>query len=309
MGKIFDPSLHLQAERSREFSQFPQALLCDSFIRVYFSTRHKDVAGNYLSEVAFADFDKQFSKVLNVSRHCVIPLGGLGAFDEHGIFPLHVVREGKRVLGYTTGINRKISVPNDSAIGLAVSVDEGFTFNKVGEGPVLGASLHEPFLVADACVRKYGDRFHMWYIFGLQWTCEQEGATPDRVYKIGHATSDDGISWSRTGVQLIADRLASNECQAAPTVEFFNGMYHLFFCYRPQFGFRTSGYRLGYAFSSDLIHWTRDDSRGGLDVSEQGWDSEMVCYPSFLRADGKIYLLYNGNAFGRFGFGVAEWEG
>jgi hypothetical protein len=32
----------------------------------------------------------------------------------------------------------------------------------------------------------------------------------------------------------------------------------------------------------------------------------MQCYPHVFECDGKVYLLYNGNEFGRYGFGLAE---
>jgi hypothetical protein len=85
----------------------------------------------------------------------------------------------------------------------------------------------------------------------------------------------------------------------------------MFFCYRQQFGFRTTrdaAYRIGYASSEDLKLWTRDDASVGIDVSSEGWDSDMQCYPSVFEWEGSVYLLYNGNEFGRLGFGVAVLE-
>ncbi len=43
-------------------------------------------------------------------------------------------------------------------------------------------------------------------------------------------------------------------------------------------------------------------------MSPGGWDSDMQCYPYVFECDGDIYLLYNGNEFGRWGFGVAQLE-
>lgn len=100
----------------------------------------------------------------------------------------------------------------------------------------------------------------MWYIFGTRWIdTPDEGAA--RVYKIGHATSEDGINWIKEeGKQIIPSRLNEHECQALPTVLFHKDRYHMYFCYREATGFRkdkTRGYRLGYAWSDDLQHWTR----------------------------------------------------
>jgi hypothetical protein len=90
-----------------------------------------------------------------------------------------------------------------------------------------------------------------------------------------------------------------------------DGRWHMYFCYRHATDFRTNrarAYRLGYAYSDDLSHWTRDDAAGGIDVSAEGWDSEMQCYPHAFWCGDEVYMLYNGNAFGRSGFGVARLE-
>jgi hypothetical protein len=310
-GKIFDPTEHRLANGCVEFAQSPQALVCDGFVRVFFSTRRRDESGKYLSHVSFVDFDRQFSRIRRVAGRSVIELGGLGCFDEHGIFPLSPTRDGDRVLGYTTGWNRKVSVSADSSIGLAISHDNGLTFQKMGAGPVVTSSLHEPFLVADAFVAVHGGTYHMWYIYGTRWTEGTEGQAPDRVYKIGHATSLDGVSWVKEGRQIISDKLNANECQALPTVIQSDGRYHMFFCYREQFGFRKSregAYRIGYASSEDLKTWMRDDANTGIDVSADGWDSDMQCYPSVFAWEDQVYMLYNGNEFGRLGFGLAVLE-
>jgi len=308
LGKIFDPAEHTLPGNCREFAQSPQALVLGDRVRVYFSTRERDSSGKYLSHVAFVDFDRRLKTIMGVSKHTVVPLGGLGSFDEHGIFPFHVMGDGDRVLGYTTGWNRKVSVSVDAAIGLAISDDGGATFRKHGTGPILAAALKEPFLVGDAFVRRYDGVYHMWYIFGLRWIRSTAGAAPDRVYKIAHATSADGITWHRNSQPIVPDKLNADECQALPTVFHRDGIYHMLFCYRQAYGFRTdsqSAYRIGYAQSRDLINWQRDDEKCGIDVATDGWDSQMQCYPNVFELDGKVYLLYNGNEFGRLGFGLA----
>lgn len=309
-GRIFNPSEHFLSDGYIGFAQSPQTLVFDSFVRIYFSTRSIDSSGKYLSHVAFVDFDKQFQFIQRVSSDVVIPLGEMGCFDQHGIFPCNVMRDGDKVLAYTTGWNRRVSVSTDAAIGLAVSTDMGLTFRKIGQGPVLSASLQEPFLVGDAFVQKFDDVYHMWYIFGIRWVPSTNG-TPDRVYKIAHATSSDGIEWTKEGRLIINDKLDIDECQALPSVVKIADRYHMYFCYRHASDFRSNpsrSYRLGYAFSDDLVNWTRDDANAGIDVSAGGWDSEMLCYPHVFNMDENTYLLYNGNEFGRFGFGLAILE-
>src|SRR5258705_2079167 len=193
LGRLFDPTVVDLPEGCTEFAQAPQALVFNDFVRVYFSTRSVDTAaGKYLSHVAFVDMDKSLEQVLRVSRHEVIPLGGLGCFDEHGIFPMTVIRRGGKVYSYTCGWSRRVSVSVQTAIGLAVSEDEGQTFSRLGPRPVLGPSLREPFLVGDGSAAVIGGTFHMWYIFGTAWNATTMAGPAERTYKIGHATSLDG---------------------------------------------------------------------------------------------------------------------
>lgn len=311
-GKIFDPTEHRLPAGCTQFAQSPQALVCDDFVRIYFSTRAVDTTGKFLSHVAFVDMPRNLREVIRVAERPVIPLGALGCFDEHGIFPMNVLRVGDEVWGYTTGWNRRVSVSVDTAIGLAVSRDGGSSFERIGDGPVLAQSLHEPCLVGDGFVRQVGDRFHMWYIFGTGWKRHAVDAAPDRTYKIGHAVSDDGIEWRKEEArQIVADRLGPDESQALPTVIRIGERWHMFFCYRQSFDFRTHpgrGYRIGHAWSDDLSNWSRDDDDPHLDVVPGDWDGDMQCYPHVFECDGRICLLYNGNQFGRHGFGLATLE-
>jgi hypothetical protein len=84
----------------------------------------------------------------------------------------------------------------------------------------------------------------------------------------------------------------------------------MFFCYRHSTGYRgkENGYRIGYAASTDLINWQRDDTKAGIDVSEEGWDSEMISYPHVFELDNEMYMFYLGNQVGKYGFGLAKLD-
>lgn len=311
-GLIFDPSKHKLYNNCNEFAQSPQTLVFDDFVRIYFSTRNTDERGQYLSHIAFVDMSTDLEKILDISSEAIIELGSLGNFDEHGIFPFSPFQDVNRILAYTCGWSRRISVPVETAIGIAESKDNGRTFQRAGDGPILGPSLKEPFLVGDGFVRKYNDTYYMWYIFGTRWIPATNIEPVARVYKIGHAFSKDAINWQRgEGDQIIADVLNEDECQALPTVVESGGKYHMIFCFREATDFRKNpqrSYKLGYAYSTDLVTWIRDDNNVGIKPTDGEWDSEMMCYPHLFRVKNKTYLLYNGNEFGKLGFGLAELE-
>jgi hypothetical protein len=197
-GLIFNPTNHvLVGFDCTEYAQSPQVLVFDDFVRIYFSTRKQDKVGMFLSHIRFVDFKKDFSEIIGFSKQEVIPLGELGCFDEHGIFPINLLRHNGKVLAYTCGWSRRVSVSVETSTGLAISNNEGTTFERLGNGPVLTSSLHEPVLVGDSFVQFYNDMFHMWYIFGKKWIEANENEPPARVYKIAHAKSKDGINWEK----------------------------------------------------------------------------------------------------------------
>ena len=311
LRKIFDPTQHKLANDCTDFAQSPQVLEFDDFVRIYFSTRQRDASGKFISYISFVEMDKEFKSVKKISDHTIITMGGLGCYDEHGIFPFNILKDGNRVLGFIGGWSRRVSVDIETSIGLSISNDDGFTFSRIGDGPIISATLDEPFLVGDPFVLKLKEAYHMWYIYGIRWIQNPIKDVKERVYKIGHATSTDAVNWIKTNRQIVDDKLNADECQALPSVIFHNGKYHMVFCYRQAIGFRENSkdaYRIGYAYSTDGLNWTRDDENVGIDTTVGDWDSDMMCYPHLCSVNGKIYLLYNGNDFGKTGFGLAELE-
>lgn len=309
LGLIFSLDKNKLPENYIGFAQSPQAVVFENFIRIFFSTRVEEGEKMFRSEILFADFSLNLEECLNISQTSVIKNGDLGTFDEHGIFPISPYLENGKLVGYTCGWSRRVSVPVETSIGYVISDDLGLNFKRIGKGPILGPGINHPFLVGDAFVRKFNDVYHMWYIYGSRWVKNSKNGQPERIYKISSTTSIDGIHWEHNNENIIEDVLGVNECQALPSVIEHSGKYHMVFCYRPHEDFRNkakNGYRLGYAYSEDLINWHRDDEYLGLDLPANGWDSEMMCYPNIFCSNNQIFLLYNGNAFGKQGFGAAK---
>jgi predicted GH43/DUF377 family glycosyl hydrolase len=311
LGKVFDPQNVQGRAWIREFAQAPATLLFDDFVRVYFSCRpQSETNGQYVSYSGYVDLDRtDLFKIRRVSERPILELGGYGDFDEFGTYPVSVIRNGNGIRAYYAGWTRCESVPFNVAVGCADSHDGGETFIKLGAGPVLSYSPDEPFVISGPKIRRFNGCWYMWYIAGRKW--KTVAGRPEPVYKIRMATSQDGVHWIKANKDLIESRIEEDEAQASPDVFYANGKYHMFFCYRYSSNYRCkeNGYRIGYAFSLDLDHWTRDDERAGIQISEEGWDSEMISYPHVFELDQKIYMAYLGNQVGRYGFGLAELDG
>lgn len=311
LGKLFTPGEEYGRPWLREFAQAPSALLLDDRLRIYFSCRPAaDEQGRYVSYSAFVDLDRADPfKILRVSERPILELGELGSFDEFGTYPVSVIRNGDHFRAYYAGWTRCESVPFNVGIGVADSIDGGVTFQKLGPGPVVPYSPDEPYVLSGPKIRRFNDSWYLWYIAGRKWKVVDGRAEP--VYKIRMARSNDGITWEKVNRDIIESRIEDDEAQASPDVFLANGKYHMFFCYRYSARYRgkQNGYRIGYASSSNLVDWVRDDSKAGIDVSDAGWDEEMISYPHVFAMDGKTYMAYLGNQVGRHGFGLAVLEG
>jgi hypothetical protein len=310
LGRVFNPADYKGKSWMHEFAQAPSVLIFDDFIRVYFSCRPSpDSNGQYVSYSAYVDLNrKNLFEIVNIAEQPILQLGDLGTFDEFGTYPTSVIRNGNTVMCYYGGWTRCESVPFNVAIGAAISKDNGKTFHKLGPGPILSYSSDEPFILSGPKIRRYHNRFYLFYIAGKKWL--NHNGRPEPVYQIRLAESQDGLNWVKYNKDLISTRLEENECQASPDVFFHDNRYHMFFCYRYSINYRgkEKGYRIGYASSENLLDWVRDDSKAGIDVSEEGWDSEMISYPHVFELDNKIYMLYLGNQVGKYGFGIAELQ-
>jgi hypothetical protein len=311
LGRVFNPIEIKDRSWLKEFAQAPCTLVFDDFVRVYFSCRPPaDENGQYVSYSAYVDLNrKNLLQIIEVSQTPILQLGKLGTFDEFGTYPVSVIRHNDEVRAYYAGWTRCESVPFNVAIGFGVSKNDGKSFEKIGDGPILSYSIDEPFILSGPKIRRFNNRWHLFYIAGKKWILDN--GKPEPVYTIRMATSDDGLNWVKQNKDLITYKVEENEAQASPDVFFYQGRYHMFFCYRHSSNYRgkQNGYRIGYAVSTDLINWERDDTKAGIEVSEgEEWDSEMISYPHVFELDNEVYMFYLGNQVGKYGFGLAKLE-
>ncbi|AXI40697.1 glycosylase [Sulfitobacter sp. SK011] len=314
LGLVIDvESLKDRPEWFWEYAQAPNVIVHDDFVRVYFCCRPKpDAEGQFVSYGNYADLNrKDLFEIVELAEKPIMLLGDLGTFDEFGTYPISTIRdEDSTVYAYYGGWSRCESVPFNVSIGRSRSNDGGKTFEKEGKGPVLGHSLNDPFVVTSPKIRKYDNIWYLIYTAGVKWFISED--RPEIIYKLRLARSQDGLNWDRLDQNIIPDKLGEDEAQACGDVLLRNGVYHMFFCYREATDFRFAKdrtYRIGYARSEDMVHWERDDSKVGIDVSTTGWDADMVAYPTVFELDEQIYMLYLGNQVGRHGIGLARLKG
>ena len=266
--------------------------------RIYFSSRDK--AGR--ARIGYFEINMDAAqRVLRVSEKPVIALGSMGAFDESGVTTSWIVNHQGKKYHYYSGWSLGVTVPFYFYVGLALSEDGGESHQRVSLAPILERNAIDPYLTASPCVLVEDGRWRMWYVSGTGWKMKDD--RPRHYYHIKYAESSDGIHWNREGVVCIDYQSTEEYAIARPCVIKEGGIYKMWYSYR------GNNYRIGYAESVDGIKWTRKDRDSGIDVSESGWDSEMIEYPFVFEHKGVHYMLYNGNDYGRNGIGLAVLDG
>lgn len=273
-------------------------------VRVYFGVRDN----NNRTKVSFVDISIKDFSILYVHSDIVLDLGELGTFDDVGAQVSSVVRiDENTIYMYYIGWNTSTTVPSRNALGLAVSHDNGITFSRLYQGPILERYKEEPFHIGASDVKFNNGCWKMWYNSGMGYRIID--GKPEYTVHIKYAESENGIDWERKDIVCIEPQ-SEDEVVVRPSIVFDNNKYKMFYSYRDIKNFRTNNknsYRLGYAESFDGIKWERMDSKYPLDVSlqEADWDSQMIAYPYAININGKIIVFYNGNGFGKTGFGCA----
>ena len=265
--------------------------------RVYFAGRDN----RNRSQIGYIEVNiNEPQKILYITEKPVLRFGSLGAFDDNGVMPSWIIRHDDTKYLYYTGWNQGVTVPFYLQVGLATSRDAGKTFERISKAPILDRSSHDPYLSASPCILIGNGVWRAWYTSCVRW--EMENGKPKHYYHIRYAESKDGINWEREGVVCIDFKSREEYAIARPCVLKENDVYKMWYSYRGK------SYRIGYAESKDGVHWRRKDEEVGIDVSQSGWDSEMICYAFvFIHRDRK-YMLYNGNNYGKTGFGYAILE-
>ena len=262
--------------------------------RVYFSGRNE----KQKSSIGFVDIDIIQEKVINTTSNSIFKYGEKESFYSHGVSIGNIYMIGNknyilfmgwqiRDAGHWRGDIGRLYLENQKTLKLEPSK----AFMECDEEDKV--SLSYPWVIYDEGLYK------MWYGSTDDWT----SSNGEMIHVIKYATSCDGEHWDKHGL-AIPYELGVAQAFSRPTVIKDELGYHMWFSYRSGDGTK---YRIGYAHSLDGIVWDRKKD-SGIDVSESGWDSEMICYPFVFEHKEKTYMLYNGNEYGKTGFGLAVLE-
>jgi hypothetical protein len=268
-------------------------------IRIYCGMRDK----GGISRIGYVDVVKEHDnlKVIGVSKEPVLDVGLPGTFDDNGVVPSAVVKRNDGLYLFYAGYQLVKNVRFLVLGGLARSNDGGVSFQRYQNTPILERTNDEfLFRVLHSIFYDKG-RWRAWYGGGNHFETHEGRTLP--VYDIRYMESEDGINFPSNGTTVLENGESEHRV-GRPYVVKKSEQYYMFFGASTP----TIPYRLTYAKSNDGNQWERQADLG-LSYSQDDFDSQMSAYPCIVELEGKTYMIYNGNEYGKFGFGYALLEG
>ncbi len=292
-GLVLQPDERLVWAKSHCMVPTP-LMIGNGLAQIYFSSR--DASNRSSIGYAILDLSAE-GKVLDYAQEPVLTCGDLGCFDDNGVTPSCVKKVGDQLHLYYIGWNPGSTVRVHLFGGLAISTDNGQTFERWSRAPIIERCQSDPYLNTAPWVVKADDEYRMYYVSGCGWVHKDLPR-----YNIKVCRSPDGKNWLRDGHVCIDFANSSENALARPYVIFEDGIWKMWFAHK------GPAYRLGYAESVDGLTWSRRDHLVGIDVSAAGFDNEMIEYAAVVRHEGRRFMFYNGNNYGYDGIGLAIEE-
>jgi len=298
LGRLYDPTSGTRHPKLRTHAANPVPMpLGGDLFRVFYSGRDD----HNRSSVGAVDIDVVRRQVVADWSDPVFVHGEPGTFHADGVSLGNFYRVGD----VTYLLFMAWQTPMDGHwrgdIGRLIVTPE-LTLIADSPTPLMGAdetdpiSLSYPWVMANPA-----GGFDMWYGSTLTW----DAGNGEMLHVIGYAQSSDGNIWCRKGPE-VPHEIGAAQAFSRPTVvgSEVEG-YHMWYSYR---GAPAGKYRIGHAFSLERGSWIQTHDTPDIDVSPDGWDSEMIEYPFVFDHSGARYMLYNGNGYGKTGFGIAVLE-
>jgi hypothetical protein len=283
--------------RARSHAMLPTPRRVGDWLEVHFAACDSDMRGRIYA-VDLAD-DFPVPAIVGRTRP-VLDLGDPGAFDCDGVNPCQLVARGEELFLYYIGWKRgPAAIPYRLFIGLAVSRDGGLSYERLSRGPILPPVEGEDCFRTAAHVYPTASGWAALYIGGDAFIDGRDGKRLP-VYSLRRTFSKDGIRWPEPGETLLSPDRALGEIGFGRPWLWHDagGEPVLMLSVRTETGYSLVEIGLGEE--------GRPRRRTLIEPSAAGWDCEMVCFAAPCAGQQQEWLLYNGNGYGRSGFGVAR---
>jgi len=294
LGLLFDVKSNYEWMNSH--AALPTVIkISNEYFRIFFSTR--DTFNR--SHTTFVDLNMQDwrpgKKLIHTQKVSTFSPGKIGLFDDCGVTVSTFLKTKSGLYAYYLGWTNKKTTLFSNEIGIAY-VDKNYKFSRIQNLPIYGRTEDEPLTFGYPTIFKFNNKISMYYDGIKEWNLEN----PTKYkFNLREATLNKRNKWILTNKELI--KLKLNE-RAITRSSFMILDGKLIMIYSLDV---AGKYELAAAYRNNKGKWTGMNNFTFVNSGHE-WDSIQNCYPSIFESNNEFYMLYNGNGYGKSGFGIAK---
>lgn len=269
---------------------------CHNF-KIFYSTR--DTLGK--SHTTFVDLNFKNWKpgvlLKNINQFPSFSPNSPGYFDDSGVSLTSFVKIENILYAYYLGWSKKIGVPFSNEIGIAI-VDNNFNFKRIQKLPIYNKSEVEPLTFGYPTIVGTNKKIYMYYDSIDKW---DESEPNNYKFDLRVAVMKGSHKWLYCNKLSLVTNIISRAITRPAFISTPTGLMMVYSC-------EIDGeYKLNAALQDKKNHykWIKND-RFIFPPSGQSWDSNEQSYCNIFKYQKYYYMLYNGNKYGKTGFGIAK---
>ena len=178
-----------------------------------------------------------------------------------------------------------------------IEMDPQGNLLKLGDTAWFNLDSSDPISLSYPAIYQNGQSLSMWYGSTVSW----DAGNGEMLHVLKEKKSIDNISFHSTN-SLIPYELGTAQAFSRPSIVEFKERNLMAYSFRGA----QDKYKIGFVWLDDFSTATQ---LGGLTAflpSDSEWENEMVEYPSLFVHHSKLFMLYNGNNYGKTGIGLVE---
>lgn len=287
LGNIYTPPKDGSWKDSNAICPTPYLISSDR-LRIFVNMCTKENVGS----IGYIDVSPDDpSHVIKTCSEPLLKPGPPGSFDDNGLGPISILKVKNKIFLYYIGFQKGVQVPYFMFCGLAISDDNGESFYRYSNTPVLDRYKTETHARCGCHVIYENGIFKMWYIGSIEggWVTRNNKLVP--LYTMRYIESEDGMNWYGEGKVCMNFISKDEHGFGRPHVWKEKNKYKMLYSIRTF----SKGYKLGYAVSDDGINWDRRDEM--LTIEGQN----DLCYSHLFKYNNKTFMFCNKNDMGKTG--------
>ena len=292
-SRFLDPSTLSFEGKALNYASNPLIIkVSEELSRLFFNSRDE----NNRSSIYSIDLLGEDFIIISESIRLQHAFGNSSSFYSHGISLGNTFELGKK--NYISVMGWKIN-PGEHWSGRIgkVEVDSKGNLMRMDEKVWFDLDEEDPISLSYPAIYQEGTSLSMWYGSTVTW----DSGNGEMLHILKEKRSKDGTNFISSN-SVIPFKMDQAQAFSRPSIVKYNNRNLMAYSYRGS----NDKYKIGFVWLDDFSTATQVGGIPAFLPSREYWENEMVEYPSLFVRNKKLFMLYNGNDYGKTGIGITE---